>query len=101
MDEHFLICPIEHLQCSVGQPEEIDFEVQQFKEALTKFYNRRDRVPVFFERNYKTSHMQIQAVPVPKNALNNLEDIFKVRYLVNSCFSQKALEINTVVSVRI
>lgn len=51
--------------------------MKQFKEALTKFYERNDNVPVFFERNYKTSHMQIQAVPIPKKAQNDLEDIFK------------------------
>ena len=78
VDEHFLICPIEHYQCGLGQPQEVIQEVNQFKEALRKFYDRKGQVAVFFERNYKTSHMQLQAVPLPKKATKELKEIFMV-----------------------
>lgn len=78
VDEHFLICPIEHYQSAVGQPDDVCDEVEKFKEALKNFYARNNQVPVFFERNFKTSHMQIQAVPIPTAAKTDIEDIFKV-----------------------
>uniref|UniRef100_A0AAR5Q6T1 Cwf19-like C-terminal domain-containing protein n=2 Tax=Dendroctonus ponderosae TaxID=77166 RepID=A0AAR5Q6T1_DENPD len=74
--EHFLICPMEHFQNTLACSEEIRQEMAQFKEAIRKFYHRRDTVPVFFERNYKTSHMQLQAVPIPQQATRELKDIF-------------------------
>lgn len=77
VEEHFIICPVEHYRCSVGQPEDVRVEVDKFKEALAKFYGRDEKAPVFFERNYKTSHMQIQSVPVPKAALRDLREIFE------------------------
>ncbi|XP_018563019.1 CWF19-like protein 1 homolog isoform X2 [Anoplophora glabripennis] len=76
VEEHLLICPIEHYQSSLGQPPDVLEEINQFKEALKKFYLRNNRIPVFFERNYKTSHMQLQAIPIPKNADRELKDIF-------------------------
>jgi len=76
VEEHFLVCPMEHFQSSLAYDEEIRLEMEQFKEALRKFYDRRDQVAVFFERNYKTSHMQLQAVPIPRKATRELKDIF-------------------------
>jgi hypothetical protein len=76
VEEHFLICPIEHYQNSLGQPEDVTQEMNQFKEALRKFYDRNGKVAVFFERNYKTSHMQLQAVPILKRATKELKEIF-------------------------
>lgn len=76
VDEHLLICPVEHHQSAVGLAEDIQEEIDRFKEALRKFYARNGNVPVFFERNYKTSHMQIQAVPIPRKASKELKEIF-------------------------
>lgn len=76
VEEHFLICPIEHIQSSVGQPDMVKEEVEQFKESIRKFYARNGNVAVFFERNFKTSHMQLQAVPIPKNATKEIKEIF-------------------------
>lgn len=73
-----MICPIEHHQSAVGQPKEVQDEIQQFKDALKSFYERNGNVAVFFERNYKTSHMQLQAVPIPKQATRELKEIFRV-----------------------
>ncbi|XP_044265038.1 CWF19-like protein 1 homolog isoform X2 [Tribolium madens] len=76
VDEHFLICPIQHYQNSLGQPPEVTQEIDKFKEALRKFYDRNGKVAVFFDRNYKTSHMQLQVVPVSKEAAKELKEIF-------------------------
>ena len=31
-----------------------------------KMFKKHGKVPVFFERNYKTQHLQIQVIPVIK-----------------------------------
>lgn len=76
VEEHFLICPIEHYQNTLALPPNIMQEIQQFKNAIKQFYERNDTVAVFFERNYKTSHMQLQSVPIPKKAARELKEIF-------------------------
>lgn len=79
VDEHMLICPIEHHQCTIGQPTDVTNEIQKYKEAVNKFYARNGEVAVFFERNYKTLHMQLQCIPLPKQATREIKEIFKVR----------------------
>ncbi|KAK9884169.1 hypothetical protein WA026_005125 [Henosepilachna vigintioctopunctata] len=76
VEEHLLICPIQHYQSSLNQPELVKLEMDQYKRALIKFYDRDGKVPVFFERNYKTSHMQLQVIPIPKQACRELKEIF-------------------------
>lgn len=80
VDEHLLILPVEHHQSLLNLPESVLNEITRFKQALVKYYNESDKVPVFFERNFKTSHLQIQVVPVPRQAMKELADIFKVTH---------------------
>ncbi|KAF5308205.1 hypothetical protein FQR65_LT06385 [Abscondita terminalis] len=77
VNDHLLICPIEHHQSGVGLPEQILGEIERFKKALKKLFKTKDLEPVFFERNYKTSHMQIQVIPIPTAAKKELAEIFK------------------------
>ncbi|KAK4885122.1 hypothetical protein RN001_001393 [Aquatica leii] len=74
---HVLICPIEHHQCGIGLPERVLAEIEKFKDALRKLYKLENMEPVFFERNYKTSHMQVQVVPIPTAAKKEIKEIFK------------------------
>ncbi|XP_030766494.1 CWF19-like protein 1 homolog [Sitophilus oryzae] len=76
VEEHFMISPLTHFQSSLACTVEIQKEMAKFKKALRKFYARNENVPVFFERNYKTSHMQLQAIPIPKQAVRELQEIF-------------------------
>jgi len=63
--DHVLILPIGHHQSTVSAPEEVVKEIDKFKSALRKCYKSQKKVVVFFERNYKSSHLQIQVVPLP------------------------------------
>uniref|UniRef100_A0A1B6E6F5 Cwf19-like C-terminal domain-containing protein n=2 Tax=Clastoptera arizonana TaxID=38151 RepID=A0A1B6E6F5_9HEMI len=74
---HVLILPITHHQAVSQIPESILVEIEKFKKALTKCFAKDGKVPVFFERNYKTSHLQIQVVPVPQNLSVNLKMKFE------------------------
>ena len=61
-NDHVLICPIGHHSISnqISLPEEAVQEVNKFKSALRKMYKKHGKSVVFFERNYKQTHLQIQ-----------------------------------------
>lgn len=81
---HVLILPIAHHQAIVRLPDEIVDEIKKFKEALKQFYSSMNKLVVFFERNYKTSHMQIQSVPVPKSCESEILEVFQDEAGINS-----------------
>lgn len=74
--DHVLILPIGHHPSLVSLPEEISAEVEKFKSAVKKMYKKQGKVPVFWERNYRTQHLQIQVVPVLKEDGNSVKQIF-------------------------
>lgn len=49
-----------------------------FKCSLVKYYSIDKQTPVFFDRNYKTPHHQIQVIPVPNDKLQNVKQLFMV-----------------------
>ncbi|XP_069681635.1 CWF19-like protein 1 [Periplaneta americana] len=77
VSDHVLISPVGHHQSLSDLPEAVEEEIEKFKSALKKFYKKQHKVPVFFERNFKTSHLQIQAVPVPRELSPRLKDVFQ------------------------
>ncbi|XP_043262500.1 CWF19-like protein 1 [Colletes gigas] len=77
VEDHFLILPITHHQSLSILPKEVNEEMDLYKNAITKYYATMDKVPVFFERNYKTSHCQLQVIPVHKNLTPALKEMFE------------------------
>ncbi|XP_023341614.1 CWF19-like protein 1 [Eurytemora carolleeae] len=65
--DHVMILPIGHHQCLVNLPEEVSQEIDKFKSALRKMFKKNGKAPVFFERNFKCQHLQLQVVPVIKD----------------------------------
>ncbi len=57
-------------------PEEVEKEVGRFKSALRKCFKKQGKVAVFFERNYKSQHMQLQAVPLPRECAPSVKSVF-------------------------
>lgn len=74
--DHILILPNCHYQSVIELPDDELREMKQFKVALQKFFKTRDKCVVFFERNYKSPHLQIQVVPVPLKFKPRLKEIF-------------------------
>ena len=70
--DHLLILPIEHIRSSLESPNQmlID-EINKFKTALSNYFRSKDKIVAFFERNFKSNHMQIQVVPMPKECLQD------------------------------
>jgi diadenosine tetraphosphate (Ap4A) HIT family hydrolase len=66
-DDHLLILPIEHLRSTIEiDNEDVINEINKFKEALNKYFDSKGQSVVFFERNFKSSHLQIQVIGIPK-----------------------------------
>ncbi|XP_046585130.1 CWF19-like protein 1 isoform X1 [Haliotis rubra] len=76
VEDHVLILPIEHVQSYVTSPSEVQQEIISYKTCLKKYFKSRNKEVVFYERNYRTQHLQIQVVPVPQDVAMNLKDIF-------------------------
>ncbi|KAG7301431.1 hypothetical protein JYU34_014378 [Plutella xylostella] len=81
---HVLILPIAHHQSITKSPDEVIKEIKKYKEALLKFYMSMGKLAVYFERNYKTSHMQIQCVPVPQASASQILELFQDEAGINS-----------------
>jgi len=65
--DHVMILPISHHQCIANLPEDVSEEIDKFKSAVRKMYKKQGKMPVIFERNFKTQHLQLQIVPVLKD----------------------------------
>lgn len=76
VDDHVLILPIGHYQSTVMAPSEVLDEIDQYKSSLKKYHKSQGKAVVFFERNYKTQHLQIQAVPIPQDCVQEVKEAF-------------------------
>ena len=65
--DHLLILPIKHVRSSYDLEKECQQEMEKMKTALTQYFDTQNKFLVFFERNFKSSHMQIQVIPIPKD----------------------------------
>ncbi|XP_052802923.1 CWF19-like protein 1 isoform X2 [Mya arenaria] len=88
--DHILILPIGHYQSSVTAPEEVINEIDKYKKSLKKYFKKQGKAVVFFERNFKTQHLQIQAVPVPNDCIQEVKDTFM------ECAEEEGIEINEI-----
>lgn len=99
-NEHVMILPIDHTQAASLLTDDVWKELELFKRALKKYFESnfysflfksttqqkhnvilqqflaRRKVTVFFERNYKTSHMQINAIGLDKDQEWKIKDTF-------------------------
>ncbi|KAL7073260.1 hypothetical protein ACQ4LE_007326 [Meloidogyne hapla] len=75
-ERHLLVMSIGHIQSLVVAPPEVRDEVNKFKDAYSLFSDRNNEVVCVFERNYKTEHMQVQFVPIPKSKAKSLRSTF-------------------------
>ncbi|CAG2205549.1 CWF19-like protein 1 [Mytilus edulis] len=90
VDDHILILPIGHHQSTTSAPSEVIDEINRYKTALKKFFKQIGKSVVFFERNYKTQHLQIQVVPVPIDCVQELKDAFM------QCSEEENVELNEI-----
>lgn len=77
---HVLILPIGHFPSSLDIPDEVKNEMDQFKKSLLATAKSHGQDILFFERNFKSQHLQIQAVFVPSLKLEEFD-----RILTSTC----------------
>ena len=76
---HVLILPIAHHPSTLELPDEVNEEIEKFKLALKKCFKKSlGQIAVFFERNFKSQHLQLQVVPIPKEMSENIKIAFEV-----------------------
>jgi hypothetical protein len=63
--DNLLIIPIDHVQSSIHSDEELLEEVNKYKLALQKYFKSKNGCVLFYERNFRTKHMQIQVSNKP------------------------------------
>jgi hypothetical protein len=67
-----MILSINHVRSIVEAPAEIREEIEKFKEAYILMCHKEGKAVCAFERNYKTSHLQLQLVPIPTEKAKTL-----------------------------
>ena len=71
---HLLILPVEHVRASTEADDAVWEEILEYKQRLQKLFAAEDKAVVFFERNYRQSHLQVQCVPVPSRLAPALKE---------------------------
>ncbi|CAI4231518.1 unnamed protein product [Auanema sp. JU1783] len=76
VEDHVMILTIGHIQSLIAASEEVQAEVEKFKNAFILMADKAGKALVAFERNYCSQHLQIQLVPVPKSSVKALRGAF-------------------------
>ncbi|XP_028663995.1 CWF19-like protein 1 isoform X1 [Erpetoichthys calabaricus] len=78
---HVLILPIGHYQSVVDLASEVIEELEEYKSAVKKLFKSQGSRCIMFERNYRSQHLQLQAVPVPltKCTTEDIKEAFIVQ----------------------
>ena len=75
---HVMVLPIAHHASTLELPNDVAEEMLKFKSSLKKCFKKSlGQVPVFFERNFKSQHLQLQAIPVPKDMADRVGVTFQ------------------------
>ncbi|CAD5121024.1 DgyrCDS9565 [Dimorphilus gyrociliatus] len=88
---HSLILPVEHLSSSLSLDEDTFTEIEGYKVKIRAMFDSMNFSVVFFERNYRTPHMQLQVFPIPKNVGPNFANTLKKHATING-FSFKSYD---------
>ncbi|KAK4602637.1 hypothetical protein RGQ29_011595 [Quercus rubra] len=79
VQDHILIIPVEHLPNTVLLPPETEIELGRFQNSLKRYYKNQGKSVVFFEWVSKRStHANLQAIPVPSSRAAAVQDIFNL-----------------------
>lgn len=74
--DHVLLLPIGHYQSMIDVTEDVLEELEKYKTALRNFYKAKGKSVVFYERNFKSPHLQIQVIPVPSSTSFKVKEVF-------------------------
>lgn len=63
-DYHCMILPVAHQRNMTELDLDTRIELAKYKAALNRFFTSKRMIAVYFERNYRCSHMQLQVVAI-------------------------------------
>jgi hypothetical protein len=75
-NDHLLIIPIDHVQSSIHADPDLLEDINKYKSALVDYFKSKRKCVVFFERNFRTKHMQIQMMALREDKSYLLKDAF-------------------------
>lgn len=79
-ESHVLILPIQHiLKTSILTTEEFE-ELKLFKQSLIVCFAERNEVVCFFERNYRSPHLQVNAVAIDADLGWKIKNTIEVNF---------------------
>ena len=82
--EHMIISSLQHYKSLLDLPSFAIPELESYKSALVQYYKSKNCEVVFYERNFKSTHIQIHAVPIPSSAMYSLNNVFIVSAKIQS-----------------
>lgn len=77
--EHAMILPIQHIPASTELEEDAQKELIAYKAAMREMFKAQGKACVFWERNFRSQHLQVQVCPVPLEAAEHVEQAFRDR----------------------
>lgn len=73
-DDNLLIVPIQHIRSTNDvDSQEMIQEINKFKSSLLKFFANQSKAVIFYERNFRSTHLQIQVVPIDLDMLDGID----------------------------
>lgn len=76
-DYHILILSITHAPCAAQLSEDEWKELNKFKKTIKEFLDDHNQVVCFTERNYKSSHLQINVFSIDKGYAWKIQHAFE------------------------
>ena len=78
--DHVLALPISHIAAANEAPSEVLEELSKYKFMVKAYFKSKGFGIILYERNFKSNHLQIQAVPVPEHLSVDLLKAVFVEY---------------------
>lgn len=75
-DTHVMILSVNHIQSASLLNDEDFQELDLYKRALRQYYESLGLVTIFYERNYKSSHLAINAIGIDKAKEKLISEVF-------------------------
>ena len=96
--DHVLILPISHIAAVNEAPSEVMEELVKYKFMLKSYFKSKGFGIILYERNFKSNHLQIQAVPVPEHLSVDILKAVCIEYCKDAGFEFTPLTTNTLLS---
>ncbi|XP_028774214.1 zinc finger CCCH domain-containing protein 64 isoform X2 [Neltuma alba] len=79
VEDHVLLIPVEHLSSTLSLSTESELELSKFQNSLRMYHKNQGKQVIFFEWvSKRSSHANLQVVPIPTSKTTLVEKIFNL-----------------------